>query len=113
MKSPIVINESHTIDLPGDMTFFESVADLEGYVEPIDVENEEYFAFDAEGRLLRLETDGKVVRVTEAESQPHHEDVLRHLLVQGFLRDGVSETWCANASLADLVDRGRNSYRVL
>ena len=67
MKPPFIVNESSSVDVPGDVTFYESASDLEGHLEAIDVENEEFFAFDSEGRLLRLEADGWDVAWDETE----------------------------------------------
>ncbi len=40
------------VDNYGDVLVFKSVDDALVYLEPIDVLNNEYIAFDAEGRLL-------------------------------------------------------------
>jgi hypothetical protein len=48
MLPPIIIDEH------GDLAFFRSAAYAERYLEPIDVENEEYTAYDAIGRRLTL-----------------------------------------------------------
>ena len=48
MKLPIFVYEH------GDLNIFETVEDLENYLEPIDVENDEYIAYDGSGHLLKL-----------------------------------------------------------
>ena len=54
--------------------FFESVEDAERYFEPIDVENDEYVAYDSDGRLLRLLARYPRVTVDMAELHPMHGD---------------------------------------
>lgn len=46
---PISVNEH------GDITTFSSVAEAEAYMEPIDVERNEYVVTDADGRVLCLQ----------------------------------------------------------
>lgn len=53
MIPPIIIDEH------GDLEFFRSAADAERYLEPIDVENEEYAAYDSVGRRLTLTVERK------------------------------------------------------
>lgn len=38
----------------GELLFFRSVADAEAYLEPVDVEQEEYVAYDSQGARLSL-----------------------------------------------------------
>lgn len=78
------------------LTCFRDRAHVMSYCEAIDVRNGEYgAAYDADGRLCRLEvdaTDAVVVRVLEDE--PHHAEELRRALVAALGHDG---------SLAELV----------
>ena len=48
MKPPIIIDEH------GDVEVYNSVEEAAMNLEAIDVENNEYIAYDSEGRLLRL-----------------------------------------------------------
>lgn len=48
IKLPIIIDEH------GDISIFLSVAEACDYLEPIDVKNNEYSAYDSEGRCLKL-----------------------------------------------------------
>lgn len=64
--SPIFVVE----DL--DIGIFNSVEDTELQLEPIDVKKGSYKAYDAKGRLLKLETDRKRVKISLAEIQPSH-----------------------------------------
>jgi hypothetical protein len=50
----VVLNESANPDQAGDLTLFKTISDAERYVEPIDVENREYFAYLLDGRELNL-----------------------------------------------------------
>ena len=109
MKPPIIVNNF------GDVVFFASVADAEGWLEAIDVENNEYVAYDSEGRLVTLGvvtkqkgffSGGKRVVVERAEAEPTHALELRNTLVHFFGRVGASKDWLASAALEELVKRG-------
>jgi hypothetical protein len=56
MITPIIVEES------GNLMFFQTAAYAERYLEPIDVKNEEYKAYDAVGRQLTLGVAKKEVR---------------------------------------------------
>jgi hypothetical protein len=47
MTNTLIFNEK------GDIIFFKSLNDAEAYIEPIDVQNNEYVAYDNEGRLFQ------------------------------------------------------------
>ena len=57
-----------------DVSFYASIEDAQLDLEVIDVENGEYVGYDHEGRLLKLDVDGKKKRVviTLAEDKPSH-----------------------------------------
>jgi len=48
MKNPLILHEN------GDVSVFENSSFLINYIEPIDVENNIYEAFDATGEVLKL-----------------------------------------------------------
>ena len=113
MKPPIIVNEH------GDVEVFTSVEDAEVYLEPIDVRNEEYTAFDSEGRKLSLRVikskrrglfglipyHVETVKIECEEAEPQHESDLRSLLSDFLIHFDVPETWIAKASLAEMVER--------
>jgi hypothetical protein len=103
MESPIVLNESTSIDTPGDVSIYQSVRELTLHVEPVDVENGEYFAFDAEGRLMVLETDGRTVTVRAAEPETIHRDDLVKLLRQSLISVDFPERIVNRWNLTELV----------
>jgi hypothetical protein len=100
MKSPIVVDEH------GSVLFFKSVKDAEKYLEPIDVRNNEYIAYDSEGRLLQLIATTPQITIKDGELRPLHAEALHQLLIQFFLRLGISEDHLKLASLQELVTRG-------
>jgi len=59
----IVLNESRHEDSAGDVTLFASLAALASHVEPIDVVNDEYFAYTLAGERLLLKVEDGDVRV--------------------------------------------------
>jgi hypothetical protein len=112
MKPPYFLNESSRVDLRGDLNLFETESALLSYVEPIDVENGEYFAFDADGHLLSLSVDGGEVQLKEAEAEPGHADVLAQLMRDSLANlqlpedwPAASSGWATSADLPDLVAR--------
>jgi len=104
IQPPIILNENARMDVGGDVNVFFSVEDAESYVEAIDVENDEYFAFDSQGRLLQFEVSGDFVRLRPAENDPSHQDVLRKLLVSLLVGMGHDRQACEAKTLANLVE---------
>ena len=76
--TPIVVIE----DI--DVSIYASVEDAQIDIEPIDVKTGGLVAYDAEGRLLRLETNGFSVTISLAEDESRHavelENALRNFL---------------------------------
>jgi hypothetical protein len=73
------------VDNRGDVSTFRSVSYAQSYLEPIDIENREYTAYDASGRLLALSADRRHVYISLAEQEPTHSEPLAKVLRQ-FLR---------------------------
>jgi hypothetical protein len=112
MRTPIFLNESRNPGQLGDLRVFDDADGLRAGIEAVDVENGEYAAYDAEGRLLSLLTDGKTVSVRENEPQPTHAAdltrLLREALVTSRYPDGraaAPPAWCEAAPLDQLVAR--------
>jgi hypothetical protein len=87
MKAPIILDEH------GDVMVFETVDHAQRAVEPIDVANGEYVAYDSAGRLLAVEvspSDQQIV-IREAESEAKHSEKLRTTLMRFLLRAGVTD----------------------
>lgn len=113
MKSPIVVYEN------GDISVFRSVADAELCLEPIDVRNCEYVAYDSRGCLLDLDVVSECrqawfglsksyidrVKIEPAEEQPAHASALKGALEEFLLKLGVSDSWVERASLYELLDK--------
>ena len=106
MKPPIFVKFSDEIELH----VFATIAQAEGYFEPIDVQNNSSVAYDAEGRLLRLViTDPPIERrrwwggsvidfygawqLQPAEDTPTHRDALRNALVNFLVVLRQPEAW--------------------
>jgi hypothetical protein len=104
MKPPIIL------DNRGDLLIFGSANDAVAYVEPIDVENKEYVAYDSEGCLLSLSVRGRWIKriiIEPQETDPAHGEELRgkleKFLVHVFVRQGRDPIHLINAPLNDLV----------
>jgi hypothetical protein len=79
VKTPIIV------DNRGDVFLFESISDMERYIEPIDVVNQEYKFFDSTGRALTVgiqnDQGREKVKIMQCEDQPTHQSELRSLLI--------------------------------
>lgn len=74
LKLPVFVIEG------GDVSVYTSVKDAEIDIEPIDVKTGGLTAYDAEGRLLELETNHWRVSIALAENEPGHADELEAAL---------------------------------
>jgi hypothetical protein len=78
IAAPIFIVEDE------DILTFASVRDAQLDLEPIDVKLGDFVAYDSEGRLLRVQTNGRSVTISSAENEPTHpaqlETALRRFL---------------------------------
>lgn len=100
MRPPIVLSAS------GDIAIFKDMDSLLRYVEPIDVANGEYVAYDSEGRRVYLQSRKKTTHslfglirderytsvIAEEEEEPKHADELCVLLVNALASVDVRET---------------------
>ena len=88
IRFPIFVSE------PNSIYAYDSISDLKIDLEPVDVEQGSYSAYDAEGRRLSLVATGvrrgwfgaidqhkASINVTLAEETPTHAEVLKALLV--------------------------------
>jgi hypothetical protein len=104
MKVPIIAVES------GDILFFRSLSIAERYLEPIDVRNNEYIAYDSEGRLLCLTPCEYTVKIELAEENPTHADKLKEALLDFFTNVGFETELLSQASLKELILEGLSNY---
>lgn len=100
MKTPIIVYEN------GDLLIFESIKDAVVYLEPVDVENDEYTAFDSEGYNLKLRTDGNIVFIEKQDSKSS--EYLHEILTEFLVYLGITAEWCATATLSELAEKGLN-----
>jgi hypothetical protein len=101
MRLPIIASSS------GDVLIFETVELAQGYIEPQDVEDNEYIVFDSEGRLLQLvlRTQDEIL-VEQVETIPNHAAQLQQTLINFLSQIGISKEWLQQASLEQLVEKG-------
>ncbi len=110
MRPPFIVYEL------GDLELFQDVASMERYLEPIDIENNEYTVYDSEGRLVQLTIEsvpttslfGLVkghndsVRVAGCEIEPLHSAELATRIRDYLARTG--QPVAADQPLQELVE---------
>lgn len=117
MKPPIIIDEN------GDISFFETVKDVELYLEPVDVINGEYVAYDSEGHILQLNVERKVssnifspseaVVLSPSVTGQKHTSELKRILIDFFGRIGSDKEWLSTASLEKLITEGIKKHKTV
>lgn len=119
MRPPIVLNAG------GDICFFPTKEAAEINMEPIDVRNGYFTAYDSKGHCLTLDIIEKEVTIffglkkamvehvaiVAAEPEPTHAEELRQMIIEYFERIGadflgISQDWLQQASLEELVQKG-------
>ena len=120
IKAPIVVDNF------GDLLIFSSIADAQRYLEPIDVRDKEYLAYDSEGRLLKLDVaieksdlrkiptladGGEQIVLRPAEAEPLHAAELQGKLIQYFAQVGEAGEWLRSATLDELIQKGVENYK--
>lgn len=97
MKPPIIIDEH------GDISFFKSIEDAVQYIEPIDVLNNEYIAYDSLGFLLDLIPTKPKVTISGYASQSSASEQLFSTLKIFTAHTNVQPTSAEVASLENLI----------
>jgi hypothetical protein len=114
MRPPIVV------DARGELLFFKSRAAAEGWVEEIDIENQEYGdRWDADGTLLKLAIEAREERILRVFRWRYRRPVLRQesapagrasefrTALVGFLeKQGAGAEELKGKGLPELVDLG-------
>jgi hypothetical protein len=117
MTPPIVVIEGQ------DASVHDSVADAERQLEAVDVRSGGFTAYDADGRLLRLETawatrpaffgllgaNTEVVRIKAAEAEPRHQDDLRAALMASLAAAGSNPGSLARLTSGELIQTLRDA----
>ena len=113
IKNPIILDEN------GNLLFFRSIDIAERYMEPEDIKNNEYIAYDGEGRLLKLElaenersiffgffkvTQFKV-KILSTERIPSHKQELEQKLLEFLQKISEDNKHDIKNSLAILLPR--------
>ncbi|MEQ8674409.1 MAG: hypothetical protein RLP44_06825 [Aggregatilineales bacterium] len=101
MIPPIIVCESD------DLNIFLSVFDAESYLEFIDVENNEYIAFDSNGLCLDLGVNVETQRVIISQQSPinRRPELLRDKIEKFMRYMKVNPSWIENATLEGLIEK--------
>ena len=119
VRPPIIVNEH------GDIHVFPSVEEAETYLEPVDVRNNEYVAYDSEGRRLILSVRSRprtflfglltsnveTVAIGCEEEQPQHAEELRIVLAGSLQRRGHPADVVQGLSLRALMSAASEGTR--
>jgi len=97
LRAPIVVNEH------GDISVFASVEAAACKLEPIDVENGEYVAYDGDGFLLQLVPTHPTTTISGRMPMPARPEELRDLLRDFFARVEPGKGPGSTASLDELL----------
>ena len=112
IKLPVIVVDKKGVDIG----IYKEIKDVEQHLEAIHVKNDEYIAYDAEGRLLKLETDGRYIKVLATEEDPMHaaelEASLREYLIA--VKDPLAkELTCDLPCLVNLATKYASVYSSL
>lgn len=112
MKSPIIVVEH------GDVAIYESMAKAQLGLEPIDVRNGEYVAYNRDGHLLRLtviqkkipsffakEKSIEAVEICDVVEEGDYASELREALINFFKRTEEDESLPLNALVNKAVEQ--------
>lgn len=80
LENVVVINESQTAEVAGEVDLFKSISRLVEHIEPIDVENNEFFAYTLAGDRLDLSVENDQVQVVKASTENDYSPHVRYLL---------------------------------
>ncbi len=101
IKPPIFIRDG------GDLSIFETIADVTSYIEPVDVLNNVYVGYDSQGRLLTLKARSDrnyhPIEIELAETEPSHQAELRTILLAFLKAVRGAEPSFAEAPLEELI----------
>lgn len=74
IKMPLIVAEGL------DLTFYDRIEDAENHLEAIDVDNGIYTGYDADGRLLKIESNVNKISISALEDNLMHTESLVELL---------------------------------
>ena len=100
---PFVIDEN------GDVSLYRSVEAAARALEPIDVKNGEYVAYDSEGFVLALDCQGPRVFIAERAS-PHPVPEALVAVLKSFWERASSTPWPAVSSVSEAVVQSCNQF---
>ena len=99
MNLPIIAYDS------GDVLVFENKDMAEKYLEPVDIKNNVYVAYDSSGYKLDLSVKGEKVSVCQSTDLKLYAKELKEILFNFFLEIGINQDWCNKASLDELIKK--------
>ena len=98
MEMPIIVDEN------GDVSIYWTLEDAKKALEPIDVKNDEYIAYDGLGRLLLLEVISPyTITIQLVEYEPNHLQQAT-VALKNFIAVRSKKIDIENLSLVDLIN---------
>jgi hypothetical protein len=120
MKPPLIANEN------GDLTFFASIEAMKGYIEAIDVQNNEYEFFDAKGdeiiapKIIKTtKKSAKLLEIVDCKqvhfelSGKNYSDKLKDILLyysDKYIKININPSWNTMQIVDALVSSGKVDY---
>ena len=105
MKPPIIVNDNNSMDRTGALDVFNTIPELELYLEPWFVD-EPHFIFDSEGLQLVITSDGYRVHLAPKDPRSFGAE-LAHLYFTTFLKacdSSVTDDFVKTATLSELAE---------
>ena len=80
LSNAVVLNESRRAEVTGDIILFKNFPDLIAWVEPVDVNNSEYFVYTLTGNPVDLSVENDQVQIANVGTGHEWSSRVRHLL---------------------------------
>ena len=92
IKTPIIVNESNSIDRTGALDVFTTISALESYLEPWYVD-EPHFIFDSDGMQLEITAHDERVHLAPKEPRAVDREIARAYFAQSLKAVAQAKGW--------------------
>lgn len=95
-----ILNESRSSRAAGDLGIYRNLDELSKDIEPIDVENEEFFLFDTDGQFYSIEGTGQPDQFNFRRT--HKDQTVAQQVIEDYLTQ-LDKTYSVELSLEENV----------